>query len=90
MNDFIQKFTSRKFLLALVGVVSGLSLAFGVEVGEINNTVTTIAGIITALGSIGIYNIAEAKVDAAAVSATTVCDSVNIVTEKEVTIDGEQ
>ena len=31
MNDIIRKLTSRKFLLALVGVVSGLALAFGVE-----------------------------------------------------------
>ena len=30
MNDIIRKLTSRKFLLALVGVVSGLALAFGV------------------------------------------------------------
>ena len=35
MNDIIRKLTSRKFLLALVGVVSGLALAFGVEGSEI-------------------------------------------------------
>ena len=66
MNDIIRKLTSRKFLLALVGVVSGLALAFGVEGSEITQVVTTIGGIITALGSAVAYIGAEAKVDAAA------------------------
>ena len=66
MNDIIRKLTSRKFLLALVGVVSGLALAFGVEGSEITNLVTTIGGIVTAFGSAVAYIGAEAKVDAAA------------------------
>lgn len=66
MNDIIRKLTSRKFLLALVGVVSGLALAFGVEGSEITQVVTTIGGIVTALGSAVAYIGAEAKVDAAA------------------------
>ena len=67
MNDIIRKLTSRKFLLALVGVVSGLALAFGVEGSEITNMVTTIGGIVTALGSAVAYIGAEARVGAAAV-----------------------
>ena len=66
MNDIIRKLTSRKFLLALVGVVSGLALAFGVEGSEIIQVVTTIGGIVTAMGSAVAYIGAEAKVDAAA------------------------
>ena len=66
MNDIIRKLTSRKFLLALVGVVSGLALAFGVEGSEINQMVSTVGGILTALGSAVAYIGAEAKVDAAA------------------------
>lgn len=65
MSDIIRKLTSRKFLLALVGVVSGLALAFGVEGNEIMELVSTIGGIITALGSAVVYINAEAKVDAA-------------------------
>jgi hypothetical protein len=65
MNDIIRKLTSRKFLLALVGVVSGLALAFGVEGGEINQMVSTVGGIIAAAGSAIAYINAEAKVDAA-------------------------
>lgn len=72
MNELIRKLTSRKFLLALVGMVSGLALAFGVESSEINQTVTTIGGVITALGSAIAYINAEAKVDAAAAGATQI------------------
>lgn len=69
MNDIIRKLTSRKFLLALVGVVSGLALAFGVEGSEIVEIVSTVGGIITALGSAVAYIGAEAKVDAASAAA---------------------
>lgn len=69
MSDIIRKLTSRKFLLALVGVVSGLAMAFGVEGNEITEVVSTVAGIVAALGSIVAYNVAESKVDAAAASA---------------------
>ena len=61
MNDVIRKLTSRKFLLALVGVVVGVAMAFGVESGEIMGAVTTIASIIA-------YINGEAKVDAASVA----------------------
>ena len=59
MKDIMRKLTSRKFLLALVGVVVGIAMAFGVESGEIVGAVTTI-------GSIVAYIMGEAKVDAAA------------------------
>lgn len=64
--ELIRKFTSRKFLLALVGVVSGLAMAFGVEGSEITRVVSTVSGIVTALGSIAAYTAAESRVDAAA------------------------
>lgn len=67
MKDILRKLTSRKFLLALVGVVSGLAMAFGVTGDDITHAVTDVAGIITALISAVTYIMAEAKVDAAAV-----------------------
>lgn len=70
MQNIIQKLTSRKFLLALVGVVSGLAIAFGVQVEEITDAVYAVAGIFTALGSIVAYIKAEGAVDAAAVTGT--------------------
>ena len=66
MNDIIRKLTSRKFLLALVGVVSGLALAFGVDGNEITQMVSAVGGIIAAAGSAIAYINAEAKVDSAA------------------------
>lgn len=66
MKEIVRKLTSRKFLLALVGVVSGLAMAFGVTGDEITHAVTDVAGIITALISAVTYIVAEAKVDAAA------------------------
>lgn len=69
MNDIIRKLTSRKFLMALVGVVSGIALAFGVEGSEITEIVTSVGGILTAFGSAIAYINAEAKVDAAAAKA---------------------
>ncbi len=66
MNDIIRKLTSRKFLLALVGVASGLALAFGVDGNEITQMVSAVGGIIAAAGSAIAYINAEAKVDAAA------------------------
>lgn len=59
MNNIIRKLTSRKFLMAVVGVVIGVAMSFGVESGEIIGAVTTI-------GSIVAYITGEAKVDAAA------------------------
>ena len=64
--NYIRKLTSRKFLLALVGVVSGLALAFGVDGNEITQMVSAVGGIIAAAGSAIAYINAEAKVDAAA------------------------
>lgn len=65
MENLIRKLTSRKFILAVVGVVSGLAMAFGVEGGEINSIVATVGGVVTAVGSIVAYINGEAKVDAA-------------------------
>lgn len=66
MDNFIRKITSRKFLMAAVGMVSGLALAFGVDGQEITDMVALIGGVLTALGSAITYINAEAKVDAAA------------------------
>lgn len=66
MNDLLRKLTSRKFLLAVIGMISGLALAFGVEGSEIEQVVATVGGIVTAAGSIVAYISGEAKIDAAA------------------------
>ena len=67
MSDITKKLTSRKFLLALVGTVSGLAFAMGVDGSEIEQLVAVVGGIVTAVGSIAAYINGEAKIDAAAV-----------------------
>ena len=67
MKNIMNKLTSRKFILAVIGVISGLAMANGVSGNEIIDMVSRVAGIITAAGvALGYLN-AEAKVDAAAV-----------------------
>lgn len=72
MNELIRKVTSRKFLMAVAGVVMGAALSLGVESTELVELVSVIGGAVTALFSAIAYINAEAKVDAAALSGTTV------------------
>lgn len=67
MKNIMNKLTSRKFILAVIGIISGLAMANGIEGNEIIDMVGKVAGVITAAGvALGYIN-AEAKVDAAAV-----------------------
>ena len=65
MKHIMNKLTSRKFLLAVVGVVSGLAMALGVEGNEIMDVVTRIAGVLAAVSVIRGYDNSEGMVDAA-------------------------
>lgn len=71
MKNVFKKMTSRKFLLALVGTVSGLAIAMGVEGSEIERIVATVGGIVTAAGSIVAYINGEAMVDASAIQGNS-------------------
>ena len=62
MNNFIRKITSRKFVVAVIGVIVGLAAAFGVDSSEY----AQVAGLVTTAVSIVAYITGEAKVDAAA------------------------
>lgn len=56
-----RKLTSRKFWLAIVGLVSGLLMAFKVDA----EMVDTISGVIMAAASVIAYTIGEGLADAA-------------------------
>lgn len=60
-----QKLSSRKLWAALVGVVVGVAMAFGLNESEW----TEVAGIITSLVSVVAYIFGEAKVDAARIES---------------------
>lgn len=68
--NWAQKLTSRKLWMALVGVIVGVALAFGVDGSEIENMVGMISGAIAAVGSIVGYIHGEATADAAGAKST--------------------
>ena len=84
--DWVQKLTSRKLILALVGVVVGIALSFGVDGTEVEEMVSRVAGAVTIMGSIFKYIDGEAKVDAARATGKGE-DSGNTVSEDTVTGD---
>lgn len=65
MQNFLKKLTSRKFLVALAGVATGLAMVFGVD----ETTISTVAGAVTTVASVVSYIMSEGMVDAAAVGA---------------------
>lgn len=60
----IEKLKSRKFITAIVGIILGVAMVFGLDAGDI----TKVAGAVTALASVVTYIYTEGKVDAAAVN----------------------
>lgn len=58
--DWKRKLSSRKLWAALVGVVTGLSMIFGLDEG----TISTVAGAVVSVASVVTYIMAEGKVDA--------------------------
>lgn len=63
MNVVIQKLSSRKLWAMVAGVVTGLSLVFGLD-GEI---ITSVSGAVVSLASVITYIVTEGKIDAEAV-----------------------
>lgn len=62
----IDKLTSRKLWVTIVGVVIGIAMAFGVEGSEYTKIAGLVCGSITEVLSIVSYITGEAKIDAAA------------------------
>lgn len=77
MKTFKQKLTSRKFLAAVAGLVSGLAIVFGLD----ENIITQVSGAVISVASVVAYIIAEGKIDAAAVgqAAEDVAEAVDSV-----------
>lgn len=73
----LEKLKSRKLWAAVVGVIVGIAMIFGLDEGAIS----TVSGAIVTIASTLGYMIAESKVDAASVqsvidSAETIVDEV--------------
>ena len=66
MNEFLRKLSSRKLWTCLLGIASGIAIAFGVD----QETVGVVGGAVVAFGSTASYIITEGRIDAAAVGST--------------------
>lgn len=59
---FLEKLKSRKFLAALVGVISGLAMIFGLDA----EVISTVTGAVVAMGALVTYIVTEGSIDRAA------------------------
>ena len=59
--DWKRKLSSRKLWAAVAGIVTGLSMVFGLD----ENTISTVAGAVVSAASVVAYVLAEGSVDAA-------------------------
>lgn len=64
MKKILKKLSSRKLWTAIVGIATGLGIAFGVEQGA----VSTLSGAVVAALSVISYIVTEGKIDAASVA----------------------
>lgn len=71
------KLKSRKLWAAVVGVITGLAMVFGLD----EHVVNTVAGAVVALGSLVTYIVTEGRIDAAAVDPViqAVQDAANVI-----------
>lgn len=66
MLQLLKKFTSRKFLVSLLVILSGLGMMFvELNVSQVVEIVAKVSGAILALGSVLGYTLAEASIDKA-------------------------
>jgi hypothetical protein len=74
----VQKLTSRKLWVAIVGIVVGLATAFGID----ENEYVQVAGAIGSICSAIVYILGEASIDKASAGNGAICEPVE-------TIEGE-
>ena len=67
MKELLKKFTGRKFIAMILGVLVGVAVVFGTEGADIS----TVAGAVTSLGSLVYYMFTEGKIDREALGKDT-------------------
>ena len=67
MKEVLKKFTGRKFIAMILGVLVGVAVVFGTEGVDIS----TVAGAVTSLGSLVYYMFTEGKIDREALGKDT-------------------
>ena len=81
METLKRKLSSRKLWAAIVGVLTGLAMIFGLD----ENVIGTVSGAVVSIASLMTYIITEGKVDTAGVKNTVqdVQNAVDSVKESE-------
>lgn len=81
MEMLKQKLSSRKLWAAIVGVLTGIAMIFGLD-GEV---IETVAGAVVTVGSIVAYISAEGKIDAERIknAVDKVQDAVDVLDDPE-------
>lgn len=79
MIDWKRKLTSRKFWLALAGMIAGLIMAFNGEA----ETAEKVTGCIMQIASVVAYIIGEGLTDAASIKSETALEGMLIEAEEE-------
>jgi phage shock protein PspC (stress-responsive transcriptional regulator) len=81
METLKRKFSSRKLWAAIVGVLTGVAMIFGLD----GHTIETVSGAVLAVSSIVSYIAAEGKIDAERVkdAANKVQDAVDILDDAQ-------
>lgn len=79
--DIKRKLTSRKLWAAVAGVVTGLSMIFGLD----QNVITTVSGAVVSVFSVVTYIITEGQIDKESISnaAGQIQDAVDILTDPD-------
>ena len=79
--DIKRKLTSRKLWAAVAGVVTGLSMIFGLD----QNVITTVSGAVVSVFSVVTYIITEGQIDKESISNAVgqVQDAVDILTDPD-------
>lgn len=66
MSTLKQKLSSRKLWAAIIGILTGIAMIFGLD----GKVIETVSGAVVAVGSIVAYIVAEGKIDAERVKGT--------------------
>lgn len=64
--QFFDKLKSRKFIAAVIGVLTGIAMVFGID----KDVITTVSGAVISAASLITYIVVEGKIDAAAIAET--------------------
>lgn len=60
METLKQKLSSRKLWAAIVGILTGIAMIFGLD----GDVIETVSGAVVTVGSVAAYILAEGKIDA--------------------------